>query len=58
MISGSDGQDKLVDVLLTVETHQRLTESIVDLLAMPEDDDIEFEAPALPDQLFNAADLS
>lgn len=47
-------------VLLTIEEYQRLTgnaESIVDLLAMPDGGDIEFEAPTLSDQLFNAADL-
>lgn len=52
---------KPAHVLLSIEAYQRLTgntESIVDLLAMPNGGDIEFEAPTLPDQLFNAADLS
>ena len=37
-------------VLLTIEEYQKLTdqkESIVELLAMPDADDIEFEAPRL-----------
>jgi len=52
---------KPAHVLLSFEEYQRLTEklpSIVELLAMPESDDIEFEAPKLPDQMFKTADLS
>lgn len=52
---------KPAHVLLTIEDYQRLTdtpESIVDLLAMPDGGDIEFEAPELSGQLFKAADLS
>jgi len=49
-------------VLLSIEEYQRLTgslKSIVELLAMPADEaDIEFEAPTLPDKIFEAADLS
>ncbi len=48
-------------VLLSIEEYQRLTgnlQSIVDLLAMPNADDIDFEPPKLSDKLFEAADLS
>ena len=48
-------------VLLTIEEYQRLTgshTSIVDLLAMPGIEDIEFEPPRLNDDYFRPADLS
>jgi prevent-host-death family protein len=48
-------------VLLSIEEYQRLTgnlQSIVDLLAMPNADDIDFEPPKLSGKLFEAADLS
>jgi len=48
-------------VLLSIEEYQRLTgnlQSIVDLLAMPNADDIDFEPPKLSDKLFEAVDLS
>lgn len=48
-------------VLLTIEEYQRIThkrESIVDLLAMPEVADIDFEPPKLEGKLYLEADLS
>ena len=48
-------------VLLTIEEYQRLTGSqvnIVDLLAMPDVADIEFDPPRLKGGLFRPADLS
>lgn len=48
-------------VLLTIEEYQKIVdkhESIVDLLAMPNADEIEFEAPRLGGSLHRAADLS
>ena len=48
-------------VLLSIEEYQRLTgniQSIVDLLAMPNTEDIEFYPPKLPGKLFKPADLS
>ncbi len=48
-------------VLLSIEDYQRLigqTASIVDLLAMPQTDEIEFEPPSLQGKLFKPADLS
>ena len=48
-------------VLLTVEEYDRLTgeqKSVVDLLAMPEAADIEFEPPCLDGNLHEPADLS
>ncbi|WP_411727870.1 type II toxin-antitoxin system Phd/YefM family antitoxin [Methyloglobulus sp.] len=48
-------------VLLTIEDYQKITgkkESIVELLAMPETDDIDFEAPRLNKALYKPADLS
>jgi hypothetical protein len=48
-------------VLLTAEEYQRITggqKSIVDLLAMPEAAEIEFEAPRLIGDLHKQADLS
>jgi PHD/YefM family antitoxin component YafN of YafNO toxin-antitoxin module len=51
---------RLSHVLLTVEEYQRLTKdqkSIVDLLAMPEVAEIDFEPPRL-DKLHDVPDLS
>ncbi len=48
-------------VLLTIEEYQRLTgkqANIVDLLAMPMADKIEFEPPRLTGELYRPADLS
>ena len=48
-------------VLLTIEEYQRIThkrESIVDLLAMPEVADIDFEPPKLQGKLYREAGLS
>ena len=48
-------------VLLTIEEYQKITdkeESIVDLLAMPEVEEIEFEAPQLDKKLYEPADFS
>lgn len=48
-------------VLLTIEAYQEITgkgESIVELLAMPDAADIDFEAPRLNKELYRPADLS
>jgi prevent-host-death family protein len=48
-------------VLLTIEEYQKIIdkhESVVDLLAMPNADEIEFEPPRLPGSLQRVADLS
>lgn len=48
-------------VLLTIEEYQRVTRSqssIVDLLAMPGDANIDFEPPRLGNDIFRPADLS
>jgi len=48
-------------VLLTVEEYQIITdkkESIVELLAMPDAADIDFEVPRLNKNLYQPADLS
>jgi prevent-host-death family protein len=48
-------------VLLTIEDYQRITggrASIVDMLAMPGVEDIDFEPPRLGGKLHRAADLS
>lgn len=48
-------------VLLTIDEYQRITDkrkSIVELLAMPDAADIEFEAPRLKNELYRPADLS
>jgi len=48
-------------VLLSIEEYQRLTgntQSIVDLLAMPNAEDVDFDPPKLPAKLFKPADLS
>jgi prevent-host-death family protein len=52
---------KPAHVLLSIEEYLRITGqtlSIVDMLAMPEDDEIEFDPPKLKDALFKAAELS
>ncbi len=48
-------------VLLSIEDYQKITgnqASIVELLAMPGADQIEFEPPRLSGQLYRPADLS
>jgi len=48
-------------VLLTIEEYQKITdkkESIVDLLAMPDAADIDFEPPRMDKELYRPADLS
>lgn len=48
-------------VLLTIEDYQRITDkqkSIVELLAMPDAADIDFEPPRLNKALYKSADLS
>ena len=48
-------------VLLTIEEYQRITggqTTLVELLAMPGDADIEFEPPRVSDPLFRPADLA
>ena len=48
-------------VLLSIEDYQRITgnqTSIVELLAMPDADQIDFEPPRLSGQLYRPADLS
>lgn len=48
-------------VLLTIEEYQRLTgqqTSIVELLAMPDAGEIEFEPPRLSGKLYEPSDLS
>ena len=48
-------------VLLSIEAYRQITgreESIVDLLALPEAADIDFEAPRLDGDLHRPADLS
>lgn len=48
-------------VLLSISEYRKITdkqESILDLLAMPEADEIEFEPPRLGDELFRPADFS
>ena len=50
-----------VHVLLTIEDYRQLTRSqssIVELLAMPEGGDIDFEPARLKGSLYQAADLS
>lgn len=47
-------------VLLTIEDYQKLTnmkENIIDLLAMPDTTDIDFEAPKLHKKLFHTKEL-
>lgn len=48
-------------VLLTIEEYQKLTgnkRSIVDLLAMPDTEGVEFNPPKLDKEMFRPADLS
>jgi len=48
-------------VLLTIEQYQKITdkkENIIELLAMLNADDIDFDPPGLNDELFRPADLS
>jgi prevent-host-death family protein len=48
-------------VLLSIEEYRKITakqESILDLLAMPEADQIEFEPPRLGDEFARPADFS
>ena len=48
-------------VLLSVADYQRIADkeqSIIELLAMPDAADIEFEAPRVKSELFRPADLS
>lgn len=47
-------------VLLTIESYQSLIEkgSIVDMLAMPDSGDIDFNAPRLGKVLYHPADLT
>jgi len=48
-------------VLLTIDEYQKITdkkESIVELLAMPESDDIDFDLPRLDKEFYRPADLS
>jgi prevent-host-death family protein len=48
-------------VLLTIEEYQKITdkqENIVELLAMPDAADIDFEPPRLSKNLYRPADLS
>jgi prevent-host-death family protein len=52
---------KPAHVLLSIEEYLRITGqtlSIVDMLAMSEDDEIDFDPPKLKDALFKAAELS
>lgn len=53
--------DRPSHVLLSFEEYQRITDSrnsIVDLLSMPADDDIDFESPRLEGEFYRPADLS
>lgn len=48
-------------VLLSIEDYQRMTNdkpNIVELLAMPNDDEIDFDVPRLTTNLFHPADFS
>lgn len=52
---------KPAHVLLTIEDYRKLTGkalNIIDLLEMPELEQVEFDAPKLTDNLFKPADLS
>lgn len=47
-------------VLLTIQDYQKLTkikESIVDLLAMPDAEDVDFEPPKLNKKMYQAEDF-
>jgi prevent-host-death family protein len=48
-------------VLLTIEEYEKISskrESVIDLLAMPNAEDVEFEPARLKGNLYRAADLS
>ena len=48
-------------VLLSIEEYQRMTKdkpNIVELLAMPDDEEIDFEAPRLTTNFFHPTDFS
>ena len=48
-------------VLLTIDEYQKITDkgkSIAELLAMPDDADIDFEAPRIESELYRSANLS
>jgi prevent-host-death family protein len=48
-------------VLLSIEEYRKITgkrQNILDMLAMPEADQIEFDPPRLGDELVRSADLS
>ncbi len=52
---------QLAHVLLSVEEYEKITatqQSIVDLLAMPEASDIEFEPPRVKGDLYKSEDFS
>ena len=52
---------RLAHVLLTIEDYQRIAEkrpSIVELLAMPQTADVEFEPPRMADELVRLPDPS
>lgn len=52
---------QIAHVLLSIEEYHKITnkkESIVELLAMPEAADIEFEAPRIDKELYRPADFS
>jgi PHD/YefM family antitoxin component YafN of YafNO toxin-antitoxin module len=51
---------KVSHILLSVEEYNKITqnqESIVDLLAMPDENDFDFEAPKLGQNLFKKVNL-
>jgi len=51
---------KVSHVLLSIEKYQELTntqQSIVEMLAMPADDVVDFDAPKLSDSMFKAVDF-
>jgi len=57
----TDQSDHPAYVLLTIEEYQNITdkkESIVELLAMPDVADIDFEPPRLNKEFFRPADIS
>jgi prevent-host-death family protein len=52
---------KPAHVLLTIEEYEKISakkESIIDLLAMPHADEVEFDPPRLKSGLYRSADLS
>jgi prevent-host-death family protein len=47
-------------VLLSIDRYKKLSdkqENIIEMLAMPSDEDLEFEAPRIDKQLFNIEEL-